>query len=137
MLDPISLFRAGAVKKSGRIPRTTRLLSSSRIRPRNDKRRKSEFARAYHSEERVLWVQALPSVVSGETPCVNAHVRNGGAGRKADYRWIVPLTDQEHQNYHVVGKRFFEKWAKVDLDAAAADVERRWQQEQSDTGDAE
>lgn len=104
------------------------LKRTGRIKPVNRKRRASEFERAYGSKERVAWIQAQPSVVSGERPCVNAHVRNGGAGRKADAKWIVPLTAQEHENYHIVGKRFFEKWGgNINLDECAAVIEARWQ----------
>lgn len=118
---PSRLTRSGPPKRTGR-PKL-----------RNAKRKAKEFARAYGSKERVEWVKSLPSVVCGERPCVNAHVRTGGTGRKADAKWIVPMTDVEHQNYHVVGKRFFEQWAgNIDLDALATATEAAWQSHQSE-----
>lgn len=58
---------------------------------RNAKRRVTEFARCYHSRKRVLFVKGLPCIICGHGPCDNAHIENGGAGRKADYAKIVPL----------------------------------------------
>lgn len=62
------------------------------VRRANPAHQARAFVRAYGSPARVAWVRAQPSVVSGQRPCVNAHVRSGGMGRKADARWIVPLT---------------------------------------------
>lgn len=94
----------------------------------NRKRKVSEFARTYGSKARVAWVRALPSVVSGKGPCVNAHVRGDGAGRKADYCWIVPLTRDEHDGLHFVGVRAFEHGYSVDLKELAAETQRAWEQ---------
>lgn len=55
-----------------------------------------EFNRKYGSVDRVLWMHRQPSVVSGEMPCVNAHIGVGGMGYKADATTIVPLTKDEH-----------------------------------------
>lgn len=86
-----------------------------------------KFAREYGSQERVEWVRDLASVVSGKRPCVNAHVRTGGTSYKADYIWIVPLTNEEHHELHQHGiKTFIAKYA-IDLDAAARMVELQWQ----------
>ena len=71
-----------AVPKPSRSPK-----SRTPIKRVNRKRKASEFARCYGSKARVEWVKQQPSVVSGARPCVNAHVRNGGAGRKADACW--------------------------------------------------
>lgn len=86
-----------------------------------------EFARAYGSLDRVEWVRSLPSVASGKRPCVNAHVRTGGMGRKADARWIVPLTWEEHERLHRRGPAWFETTYGIDLDAKAAETEVAWQ----------
>lgn len=94
---------------------------------RNKERQAKEFARCYHSEERVEWVKNLPSVVSGRGPCDNAHVRGGGAGRKADYRFIVPLTRREHNELHRIGPADFESNYSINLEAAADAVEAAWQ----------
>lgn len=98
-------------------------------RERQEKR-DEEFARTYHSVERVEWMQQLPSIISGERPCVNAHVRGGGMARKGDYIWIVPLTDAEHRELHRVGKQTFERKHGIDLDIAAGTIEHAWRQHQ-------
>jgi cell division inhibitor SulA len=86
-----------------------------------------EWVRAYGSEARVAWVRSLPSVVTGMRPCVNAHVRSGGTGRKADACWIVPLTGEEHAELHRIGQRSFAAKYRIDLETKAADIERLWQ----------
>ena len=96
----------------------------------NRARRASEFARCYGSVERVEWVKREPSAASDKRPCVNAHIRNGGAGRKADYRYIVPLTDEEHIELHAYGKTWFEDRYGIDLEKAAAETERLWLEQQ-------
>ena len=110
------------MKRSGPIKRKTP------VRARNPKRKAAEFARCYHSEARVLWIQALPSVVSGAGPCQNVHTRGDGAGRKAGYQWIVPLTDAEHKALHRIGKASFEDAHHTDLDHEAAITDARWEQ---------
>jgi hypothetical protein len=102
--------------------------STKRIRP-NAARKAREFVRCYESLERVEWIQRHPSVVSGRTPCVNAHVRGGGAGYKGASKWIVPLTDGEHDVFHQHGKSAFEEMHGIDLDKAAQTIEaecRQW-----------
>jgi hypothetical protein len=90
-------------------------------------RKASEFLRIYGTKERVEWVKSLPSIVSGRTPCVNAHTSTGGMGRKADYTTIVPLTHEEHEELHRKGQRTFEAKYRVDLREAAQHIERYWQ----------
>lgn len=102
-------------------------MKRSRLRPSNPRRRKREFERAYGSEARVEWMRAQPSVVSGRTPCVNAHVKTGGMGRKADAAWIVPLTHEEHEELHRMGVLTFERHYVIHLASAAEAVERKWQ----------
>ena len=80
----------------------------TRIPKRNPKRAAREFVRCYESQARVRWVCARPSVISGLTPCVNAHTEGGGMGRKGDARTIVPLTDREHRQLHQWGRKSFE-----------------------------
>lgn len=76
------------------------------IKKRNPKRRQSEFARCYHSKERVLFVKSLPCawcaklrlpIQCGATE--NAHTEGGGAGRKAHYTTIAPLGRYHHERY--------------------------------------
>lgn len=92
----------------------------------NRKRKASEFARCYHSKRRVSWVKGLPSVVSGESPCDNVHVRGDGAGRKAGYEYIIPLTRAEHRELHQIGARSFERKCKVFLLMEAARTMSAW-----------
>jgi hypothetical protein len=98
------------------------------IRKRNPKRRSREWKRAYGSEARVEWIRNRPSVVSGRTPCVNAHVRTGGMGRKADACWIVPLTWVEHQRLHDHGRETFEAIEGIDLEEQARLTEQAWRE---------
>lgn len=114
----------------------------------NRKRRQSEFARTYHSKERVEFVKALPCIVCGHGPCDNAHIETGGMGRKADYTKIVPLCSMpmdhpwspgypkgHHGEFHRVGRDSFVKsyvHHSIDLEKAAAETERLWLQRQED-----
>ena len=93
----------------------------------NPERRKREWKRAYGSPSRVQWIAWQPSIVSGLRPCENAHVRNGGMGRKADARWIVPLTAAEHRELHKIGVATFSKTYDVDLEALAISTNAAWE----------
>jgi hypothetical protein len=68
-----------------------------------------------------------PSVVSRKKPCENAHVKSGGVGRKADAKWIVPLTFDEHQELHQHGQKTFEKKYGINLVEQAKRIEKEWQ----------
>jgi hypothetical protein len=106
------------LNRSGHMARTP-------MKKTNRKRRVSEFARCYHSQGRVEWVKAQPCVVSGYTPCDNAHIEGDGAGRKAAFDKIVPLARKHHRELHK-GRAAFEKKYDVDLDALAALTELAW-----------
>lgn len=97
---------------------------------RNPERQEQEWERAYESEERVKWVQDQPSVASGDTPCVNAHVPDpsgpSGMGRKADAAWVVPLTLEEERELHRIGVQSFEEKHDVVLQEEARRTDRRW-----------
>lgn len=73
-------------------------MKRSPIRKKNHKRRAKEFTRCYGSEERVTQIKALPCAVPGcsRQPSDNAHVCNGGMGRKADWEWVVNLCRHHH-----------------------------------------
>lgn len=105
----------------------TKPIKRTAVKKVNPERRKREFARCYGSPSRVQWIAWQPSVVSGLRPCENAHVRNGGTGRKADARWIVPLTPAEHRELHRVGKVTFEYTHGVDLDYLAELTNDDWE----------
>lgn len=98
---------------------------------RNEERREREFARAYHSKERVEFVASLPCIVSGckRGPRDNAHVTAGAMGWKSDYTNIAPACRPHHTRLdtHPEGREGFEGEFYVDLAALAADTERLWQ----------
>lgn len=106
----------------------------AKMNPRNDARREKEFARAYGSAARVLFVAELPCVVCGKRPSQNAHTRTGGAGRKADAHTIIPLCKPDHAELHQYGVRTFELRYLVDLDEAAQRTEAAWTARQAATG---
>lgn len=99
----------------------------------NPKRRAKGFARAYHSEERVLFVKGLMCCVcTVEGFTENAHIEGDGAGRKAHYTKIVPLCGSRygylgHHNWlHAKGREEFEARFDIDLDQEAAETEALW-----------
>lgn len=67
-----------------------------RVRPK--KRSPSEYARIYGSRERVERIKAMRCTVPGcvRRPSENAHIENGGMGRKAGWETITPLCHQHH-----------------------------------------
>lgn len=92
---------------------------------RTPEQRDAAWHAAYGSIERVLWMKNLRSVVGGGWPCVNAHTRSGGTGKKAAYTTIIPVTDAEHRIAHGHG------WSVLGLDtdrldALAAEIQQRW-----------
>lgn len=109
-----------ALTRKAGIARTTR------IKPRNPSRKAANFARAYHSDERVQWVASLRCACGcGVTPCENAHTESGGTGRKADYDTIIPLAKKCHAVQHAKG------WGAIGLNQGEArdiarQVERMW-----------
>ena len=98
-----------------------------------------EWARAYHSPERANWTNAQPSVASGKGPCVNAHVDPdeglpSGVSRKGDYKWIVPLTVEEHRDQlHQWGQGTFQRHYGIYLAGKAREHQERWRQHQYQT----
>jgi hypothetical protein len=87
---------------------------------------RAKLDREYGSAARIAWVSSLPSVVSGQGPCVNAHTATGGLSRKAHHSSIVPLTVAEHDELHQHGQQTFEAKYQVDLRAEAAMVQATW-----------
>src|SRR4051812_21381777 len=99
---------------------------------RTEAAKMEEFERKYGSVDRVLWMQRQPSVVSGKTPCVNAHIGHDGMARKSHHTTIVPLTREEHDLMNAVNggiDTFCERYATSieQLLAYAAEIEARWQ----------
>lgn len=96
-------------------------------RAKNVKRSADAFLRAYHSEERVEWVQGLPCVVPGcRKPSENMHIEGDGGSRKAGYEKVVPCCAGHHRTLHEIGREEFEGHFYVDLAALALDCERTW-----------
>lgn len=110
--------------------------STKPIRRRNPKRQRSEFARCYHSRERVRFVKSLGCVVctmlspffglATAGKCHNAHTETGGMGRKADYTTIVPLCPVHHKRYDEHLDPCDSEKARQLIKAAAAQVEKLW-----------
>ena len=96
---------------------------------RNKERQEREFLRCYGSEERVEWVNSFGCVICGThmTRRENVHVRGGGAGRKADARFIVPMCRPHHRELHREGVDTFSASYSIDLEATADQFEARWQ----------
>lgn len=106
----------------------TELRRKKPVKKRNAKRQAANFARAY-DEDKVAWLKFEPCAVSGMRGNIDcAHVRNGGMGRKADAKWLIPLAGELHRELHRIGRASFEAKWMVDLDTLAAQTERRWQQ---------
>jgi hypothetical protein len=117
------------------LTRRTPLQRGKPPRKVNPKRRKSEFARCYHSRQRVRWVKSLPCLVCASIspllihctgPSDNAHTVTDGMGRKAGYDTIVPLCRSHHRRYDEHRAPFDRPEAREWLHAVAARVEEAW-----------
>lgn len=140
------------MKQSKPIPKLSlKKLAALKGRPifstiKKKKRKPSEFARIYGSKARVEFVKSLPCAACGVVGySENAHVaptsESGGAGRKADAKWIAPLCGphivkggsraswQEigcHRSLHIMGRAAFEVEHATNLDDAAAETQKSW-----------
>lgn len=129
-LPRVSKKRAAAIEAGEvRVAHNSTLSGGGRIRPKP--RTPEEFERVYGGDERRAWVSRLPSVASGNGPCVNAHVTPpdglpSGTGRKGDYVWIVPLTKAEHDELHAIGEDTFQTKYGIDLAECAAETHAAW-----------
>lgn len=94
------------------LKRGTPIKSGGRVKPRNAKRKKSEWARAYHSEAFVRFTKSAPCAADGRTPCDAAHTENGGAGRKGDWTTIIPLCSGINGCH---AKQHREGWAAIGM----------------------
>lgn len=89
-------------KLGGKMPFSTVTSPKKAIRKVNPKRRKSEYARAYHSKARSAFVASLPCQMCFRVgPSDNAHVgkEGKGAGRKANYNQIAALCRTCHSAF--------------------------------------
>lgn len=133
---PLKKQSAKALASPG--TKTGRMRRSS-VKPRNAKRRASEFARCYGSKERVVFVRSLPCLAcigiaplllfTAHGPSDNAHTVSGGKGRKADADTIVPLCRNHHQRYDEHRAPFDVREIREALQRDAAKIEALWQRE--------
>jgi hypothetical protein len=71
------------IRRNKPLSRGTPPKRTGKPKPVNRKRKKSEWARAYHSEAFVRFTKAAPCAADGRGPCDSAHTESGGAGRNA------------------------------------------------------
>lgn len=142
------ISRRSPLKRGAPPRRSTKPIarSSKRIRPRNPARQDKNFTRAYGSLDRVEFVNAKPCGACGVRGfTVNAHcpptIEAGGTGYKADAKWIAPLCGDRlnaglfvlgcHNLYDEHPETFARLYPKLDVQALAADTERRWLEHQA------
>ena len=90
-----------------RVYKTKKPLRRTRIKKVNPKRRKELFKRNFHSKERVEKINNMSCSVIGckNKNIANAHMKSRGAG--GDYKSIIPLCHQHHQEEHQIGNGVF------------------------------
>jgi hypothetical protein len=125
--------RTTGLSRSGLPGRTRRKRAAARRRA--ERRKADEFARKYHSIERVLFVQyAGPCAVPGcASQPENAHLDGEGMGRKGHYTRTVRLCRGHHRtragSLHNLGSAAaFDRRHGTDLEGAARALERDWQE---------
>jgi hypothetical protein len=73
------------------------------------------------------WIRTQPSLISGLTPCEACHTGNdGGMSMKASDFSCVPLTWEEHREYHRIGKAAFEKRYGLSFSSARKKLLTEW-----------
>jgi hypothetical protein len=94
-----------------------------------------EFARKYHSHDRIDFVRSLSCFATGQRwtfddPIDNAHVcdptKAKGMARKASYLGIAPLKRSAHRLLHDNPEKFRAKYGEFDWQACAAWTEKAW-----------
>ena len=101
-----------------------------KVKARNHRRSTREFVRCYESRERQAWVRSFPCSVPGcvVSPCDNAHsAGDGGMGRKASARYVLPLCRAHHREQHRVGVASFEAKYGFRLADEAARIQHLWE----------
>lgn len=108
------------------------------VRRSNPDRKRREFTRTYHSDERVKFVRGLPCAACGvQGYSVNAHLLgNDGARRKGPYTSVGPLCDIRfgtptvigcHITYDLHRRAFDAAFPDFDPEKVAAETEKLWQ----------
>ncbi len=106
----------------------------------NRKRKAANHARAYGDGERIEWVKLRPcancsQIANGSSRrVVNAHIKSGGIGRKADARFNIPLCEMDRgDGCHQIQHGPFGGWSRLPRldtpekrEAAAAKTEAAW-----------
>jgi hypothetical protein len=108
--------------------------SQKPVKKRNAKRSEKEFARCFHSVERVEFVKTLACAASGlyaypERPIENAHVCDDGtkgASRRSGYACIAPLLVDVHRLLHDDPEKFRWLYPLFNAKAAAARTQAAW-----------
>lgn len=103
----------------------------------NRKRKAGAFAKAYGSEARVAFVKGLPCVARHECfgEIQNVHIRGGGAGIKAEARFIVPGCALLHHELHTFGVVTVQAKYRIDMIALAAATEAAWRASGGEDGE--
>ena len=114
------------MKRSPMPPRKA-YMARTPMKRANPTRRASEFARCYHSRERVRWIKARRCVACFGSPSDNAHIEGDGAHHKAAYTKIVPVCRRCHAALHQYGRAWFERTFFLDLAQLAAETNAEWE----------
>jgi hypothetical protein len=72
------------------------------------------------------WIRTLPSAVSGLTPCEAAHTGAHAIGQKSSDYNSIPLTPEEHREYHAIGREAFELRYSLDIAALVERLNSCW-----------
>ncbi len=95
-------------------------------KPKAKKRSAKEFARIFHSVERVTWISQRCCVACGIRGCENAHTAGEGMGRRGDYTNIIPLCPQCHRLQHQIGAGSFAIRFNINLALWARTTQAAW-----------
>ena len=119
-------------------PSRTPIARGATPKASNPKRKAREFARTYHSVERVEFVKAMPCALCRATcPSQNAHTTGGGMGRKGAYTTIVPLCPRCHAYYDGWTYPLSEPHIRELVENKAPSTEAAWLSRSGDTGSDE
>jgi hypothetical protein len=73
------------------------------------------------------WIRTLPSAVSGALGCEAAHTGDdGGMGQKPSDYSCIPLTFEEHCEYHNIEREAFESRYGISCRQIVGDLNRLW-----------
>lgn len=116
-------------KPAPRVKKARKPVKRIPVKRVNVARRKKEWARAYHSKERVEFVKSLPCWKCGACgQSQNAHTVTGGKSRKADYDTIVPLCARCHTAHDLHLYPFNIDGVRGAVRFHALEVELSWQE---------